>query len=120
DRGAVALENVALVLGIGERRAGPGDDVGRRADVAERLQTLARLGAHLAWRLDRGAGGEAIERSAQRLPRLRPLGGQVALFTRVVRQVVELFAGRLDVAIALVGERGQLAPAEVIARVERF
>src|SRR6185295_16993229 len=74
----------------------------------------------LGRRLDRRAGGDVIERAAQRLPRLRPLFGDVGPFAGIARQVVQLFARRLDVAVALVGQRGQLTPAEVIARVQRF
>ncbi len=46
DRRAVALEDLALVLRIGQRLAGAlASSVGLRADVAERLQPLARVGA---------------------------------------------------------------------------
>ena len=39
---------------------------------------------------------------------------------RIALQIVQLVLRRLDVAIARIGERGQLAPAEVVSRVERL
>ena len=39
---------------------------------------------------------------------------------RIALQVVQLFMRRLDEAIAIVGERGELAPAEVISGVQRL
>ena len=117
DRRAVPLQDFPLVLGIGQRAARLRRDVCLSADVAQRLQTLARLRGDGGRRLNRRAGGHAIERASQRLPRLRPLLGDVGPLVRIVRQVVQLFSRRLDVSEALVGQCGQLAPAEVIARV---
>ncbi len=65
----------------------------------------------------------AVRRSSaprERLPRLDAVGGDVVALVRIVPEVVELLARRLDVAVAVVGERGQLAPAEVVARVQRL
>ena len=140
-RRAIRLEDVTLVLRIGQRLAGRGRHVGLRADVAERLQPLARVGPDFAWRLNRPAGDQSIERAAQRLslpvvltgggagrwgPReARPGGrgpGSKNVFTlvRIALQIVQLLARRLDVSEPTVGERRQLAPAEVIARVHRL
>src|SRR6185295_19855835 len=92
DRLAILLEDLPLVLWIGQRlaRSGP-RRAAAAANVAERLQPLARLGRDVVRCMDRRAGGDAIERATQRLARLRPLAGDVGLLAPIVLQVVELF-----------------------------
>ena len=119
-RRAIRLEDVTLVLRIGQRLAGRGRHVGLRADVAERLQPLARVRRHVARRLNRPAGDQTVEGAAQCLTCGRPLVGDVLVLVGIALQIVQLLARRLDVAEAAVGERRQLAPAEVIARVHRL
>src|SRR5207248_57420 len=48
------------------------------------------------------------------------LVANVPLLVRIVDDVVQLGRGTLDVMVARVGQRAQLAPAEVEARIERL
>ena len=55
-----------------------------------------RFWRRLRW-LNRSARREAIEGGPQRLPRLRPRGGQVRALARVLLQVVQLFVRRVSI-----------------------
>ena len=95
-RGPVGVEDPALLLRIGQRLDGSGRS------------------------LSATAGDEAIERAAQFLARRGAIGGEVLAFVHITLQVVQLLARRLDVPVAIVGERRQLAPAEVNPAVQRL
>ena len=109
-------------MSLGSARASPALTGGRRlrADVAERRQPLAIFVGDGGRRVDVPAGHERVERGPQRRRRLPALGGDVRALAGIALEVVQLLARRLDVAEAIVGQRQQLAPAEVIARIERL
>jgi len=120
DGRAVGFEKLPLVFRVGQRLTGRRWHVGLRAHVAEGLKVFPRVGRDVRRRQNRGAGRDAVQRGAQRLPSLPAFGRDVFVFSGIPPQVVELVARRPDVAVPFVGERGQLAPAEVVPRVQRF
>ncbi len=109
-----------LVFRIRQRITWRGRHVRLRANVTERLETLARVGRHLRGRLNRCAADQTGQRAAERLRRLRTIGGDILPLVRIAIEVVELLPRRLDEPEAAVGQRRQLAPPEVIARIQRF
>ena len=119
-RGLVVVrEHLHVVLGVGQGVGILADgDRGPRGDVAERLQPRAILRRHRSRRLDRRAGQQGVERlphpGADRRSRRR----QVGPFAGIGLDVVQLVARRPDVPVAAVGQRVELAPAEVVAPVE--
>ena len=66
--------------------------------------------------------GRSVARScaAHRPEGRRRSGGEIALLPRILRPVVELRLRSLDVLVRPVGQRREVAPAEVEARVERL
>ncbi len=117
----VALQDRQLVLRIRQRLAWFCQRSTRlRADIAERRELLTVLRGHRRRRRDCGVRNQRIEPAAHRLAYLRLFRGDRLPFRRVVRGVVQLVAGRADVAVAFVGERIQLAPPEVVARRQRL
>ena len=88
------------------------------ADVAERGELLHLLGVGVARRLERP--GHARELSAHRAESRRQARREVVLLARIGSEIVELGARRLDVVVAVVHERGEIAPAEMEPRVERL
>ena len=118
---AVLLEHRRHVFRIGQAGAGssgPGREL--RSDIAERREPFTILGRHGGGRVDLTAGDQALERRLHRRPGLCAGGDEVRALVRVVLQIVELVVRRLDELVALIRQREQLAPAEVIARIERF
>ena len=93
DGGAVGLEHRALVLRIRQRFARASRILGLRADIAERLQPLARVGRDAARRVNRRVRRRRLSsapRSAARACARSP-----AMFVALVRialQVVQLLA----------------------------
>ena len=90
----------------------------RRADVAERGELLDLLRVRRARRLARPGQREHLR--AQGPKRRRQTGGEVISFLRVCDDVEELRPRPVDVLIAFVGQRSQVAPTEVVARKERL
>ena len=117
DRLPIRLDDVAFVFRIGQAFARRRQWIQRRAAVPHRLQPLARVGGYCGGSVNRRSGQETLERPAQRVTGGGVLSGQVAALAGIVLQIVQLLPRRLDVAVAIAGERGELAPAEVIACV---
>src|ERR1700730_3039227 len=107
-------------FGLGHLLPGLAGASALRADVAERLQPLARLRGDSARRRNRRPRRQSVERAAERRRYRGAIAGAVLTVARVRLQIVELRARRLDVAIAPVGERGELAPSEMVPGVQRF
>ena len=102
-------------LGIGQRSVG---GLGGGSEVAERRESRQLLGARRRRR--REGERNAIELGLALRPLAPPVGAQVAPLAGVGREVVELRIGTVDRVPALVGERAELAPAEVQSGIERL
>ena len=117
----VFLEHADLVLRIGQRSPGSDSDaLDAAADVAERGEPLPIFVGDRGRRFDRGVRDQRLERRAHRLAHLRAVAGDRGGLLRIAFQVVELVARRADQPVSRVGQSVQLAPAEVIAGVERL
>src|SRR5205085_10368898 len=88
------------------------------ADIAERRELLLVLVADRRRRSDGRVRDQAVERRAHGLSDLRPLLGHRRGLAGVLLLVEQLVARRADEAVTRVRERIELAPAEVITRVE--
>ena len=95
-----------LVLRVGQRVAGAVGAIGRlRADVAQRLQPLEVLARHARGRLRLRAGQQADRAPARAaVTACGRSAARLRVSPRVCLEVVELRAGRLDEAVARVGE----------------
>ena len=119
------VEQLNLVLGIGEPGAVGRERGHERADVAERGEPRARVGIdfHRRLRRRRGRRHPLLERDqllvhaiAERLP----LGVEVVRLAGILLQVVELRPRRGDELVAARRQRAQIAPAEMKPRVDRL
>ena len=119
------VEELNLVLWIGEAVAVRRSRADERPDVAERRKPLARLRIDFDRRLRRRRRRRhaplerqqlLVEPIAERLP----LRVDVLRLLRILLQVVELGPRRRDVFVAAGRERAEIAPAEMEARVDRL
>ncbi len=91
---------------------------GRSADVPERRELLDLLRIRAARALERPR--QTRELGAHRAERRRKAGREVVLLARIGDDVVELGPRRLDVLVPDVGQRSEIAPAQVETRIERL
>ena len=119
------VEQLDLVLRVGEARAIARSRRDERADVAERREPLARIRIdfNVRFRRRRRRRHPAFERAQLLLHPIAERGPfriDVLRFRWILLQIVQFRTRRRDVLVAPGGERAEIAPSEMESRVNRF